>query len=399
MRVLHFIPVYKPAWQYGGPVRSVSTLCESLAECGDQVVVATTNAGMGGQNGIARKLNQPLDVDGVKVFYYPRDPVPTYIESISLRRHVYELAANADLVHVSGVWQPLTLSVTRAAQLAGKPYICSLRGTVNPWAWSHRTYKHKLYWYLIESKQLAHASALHVTSETEREDAVTYKVGSGQKIIVVPNSIKCSEFVRDEQLAWDFRNSIPLSKHQKLILYFGRLHEKKGIDLFLYAAADVLRNTDEWKFLIVGPSEQGYGDKLKVLVQALGLTNSVLFLDLIQGRDRLAVLSAADLFVLTSHNENFGMSVVEAMAASAPVLISESVGISKEIVADKAGCVTKLDIESIRSELVGLMKSDDLRSFYAARGCSTARSRYDRSSVANLMRSAYADVRLDYAHV
>jgi glycosyltransferase involved in cell wall biosynthesis len=392
MKILHFIPVYKPAWQYGGPVRSVSTLCESLAACGERVVVATTTSGLCGQHRITWNLECPTIVDGVEVYYFARNPFPLYIESPSLRKHIRSLMVDADLVHLSGVWQPLSLSVTTTARRLKKPYVCSLRGTINSWAWKQRTIRHRLYWTLFESHQLSRASALHMTSDMEREDAVSRGIGIGQKVFVVPNSIDSSQFVRSEHLAWRFRESVSASDAQKLMLYLGRLHAKKGIDLFLNSAAAVLRETPDWLFLIVGPSENGYRDKLMSQVQRLGLSSKVRFVDLVAGTDRLGALSAADLFILTSHTENFGMSVVEAMAASVPVLISDRVGICKEIRSDGAGYITGQDHASIRSALITLISDAGLRSFYAANGRKCVLQRFDTAAVAQQMRASYREL-------
>ncbi len=131
MRILHFIPVYKPAWQYGGPVRSISQLCEELVKQGITVHVVTTNAN--GKEELDVPINQPIDVDGVQVIYFKYNRFPWGIDSFALRRSIYDVIGKYDLLHMSAMWQPLAIPVVSAAKKARVPYIYSLRGGVNPW--------------------------------------------------------------------------------------------------------------------------------------------------------------------------------------------------------------------------------------------------------------------------
>ena len=326
MRILHFIPYYKPAWLYGGPIRSVSQLCESIAAEGHPVSVATTNSN--GRNCLDVRCNEPVTVEGVTVYYFTRQPLPFYIESLPLRTHIASLVAGADIVHLHHVWVPLCVAVARAAYDAGKPYVLSPHGSINTWNWANRSIRHKLFWRMQAYSMVARASALYVTGELERRELLAVGAVPEKDIAVIPNPVNSAVYTRNCSLAETFRRANGILPHQHLILYMGRLHPQKGIDLFLRAAAPYLHAAPQWLCLIAGPSEGEYIDTLKSIVHEEALAPQVRFLGIIDGDTRLGALSAADLFVLTSHNENFGMGVVEAMAASVPVLVSTKVGLS-----------------------------------------------------------------------
>lgn len=391
MRILHFIPYYKPAWLYGGPIRSVSQLCESIAAEGHHVSVATTNSN--GRNYLDVRCNEPVTVEGVTVYYFKRQPLPFYIESLALRTHIAALVADAEIVHLHHVWVPLCVAVARAAYDAGKPYVLSPHGSINTWNWENRSIRHKVFWRMQACSMVARASALYVSGELERRELLAVGAVPEKDIAVIPNPVNSAEYARNCSLADAFRRENGILPQQQLILYMGRLHPQKGIDLFLRAAAPCLHAAPQWLCLIAGPSKGDYIDILKAIVHDEGLESQVRFLGIIDGDTRLGALSAADLFVLTSHNENFGMGVVEAMAASVPVLVSTRVGLSYELAQAGAGCVTSLDRQSIEARLNHLMSEPDLRSRYAATGLALARERFDCGTVARQTIRVYQSVR------
>lgn len=393
LNIVSFLPVYKPAWRYGGPVRSVSKLNEGLVAEGHRVTVVTTNADL--KAGLPVSTGVATWVEGVKVHYCAMTPFMPYIESLQLRRMVHHVVTAADVVHLNPMWQPLGLSVSHAATKHKVPYIYSLRGGVNEWSWARRKLKHRIYWRLFESKQLANAAALHVTCEAERDEALTLGVGNDQEFVTVPNCIDTAEYVRDTNLRAEFRERLGLTNEKRIMLFLGRLHPKKGIDITIKASAEILRDSPDWLFVIAGPASDSYRLDLERLVCALGLGAQIRFIDLVDGDTRMGALSATDLFILTSHNENFGMSVIEAMAASAPVVISKNVGISREISRSNAGRVVDLDIAEIRIAVRELYENEVWRKELGERGCQFTAAHFDTRVVAKQMALAYRSLLKD----
>ena len=137
MRILHAIPVYAPAWQFGGPVLSVSRLCEALVDQGVEVDVITTNAGLPNMSDM--DLGHPVLRNGVRVTYYPVDRKNSRIRSKALEKELPETLSKADLLHISGIWQPLGIPIQRAAALQHLPVLHSLRGALGPVSYTHLT--------------------------------------------------------------------------------------------------------------------------------------------------------------------------------------------------------------------------------------------------------------------
>jgi glycosyltransferase involved in cell wall biosynthesis len=387
LRILQFIPVYKPAWRYGGPIRCVSQLCESLTRQGADVSVFTTNAD--GRDKLDVPTDAPTVVDGVNVRYFESVRTPWGIDSTAFRRDISRAISDFDLVHMSAMWQPLGVPLARAASHAGIPYIYSLHGGVNPWSWQNRKLRHRLYWWALERQVVRKSAALHVTCQAEQEEVLRLGVGGGQTIINVPNGIQPTVFARRNEAGETFRDSLGLHSKEKIILSLGRLNPKKGIDIFLKAAAELLRVSNEWLYVIAGPDEDNYQKKLEKLIGELGIADKVCFCGMLSGETLLGAYSAAEIFALTSYNENFGMSVVEAMAASVPVLISDQVGISREILMDEAGMVVSLERNSIRDALARMISSQELRNYYSQKGLACVKQRYDSDMVTLQIIEAY----------
>ena len=168
LSITHFIPVYAPAWHYGGPVLSVSRLCEALAKSGHKVNVLTTNAGLPQLSG--EELGKPTSRNGVEVTYFEVDRQKGTIDSRALKKSLTNYLEGTDLLHLSSVWQPLGIAVQQEAYRLEIPVIQSLRGALGPYSRSKRWWKKIPYYYLKERPWLERAAGLHVTTHQEEEE-------------------------------------------------------------------------------------------------------------------------------------------------------------------------------------------------------------------------------------
>ena len=184
MRILHFIPVYAPAWQFGGPVLSVSRLCEGLVQLGVELRVITTNAGL--PDFPVEKLGKPQLVNGVNVTYYPVDRPSGTIHSQALVASLTEHMVWAELVHLSSLWQPLGLPVQRAAYVAGIPVIQTLRGALGPYSLRRGWWKKRPYFLLKERSFLQRAVALHCTTDQEAREISWLRLKAPKKVLANP---------------------------------------------------------------------------------------------------------------------------------------------------------------------------------------------------------------------
>ena len=323
MRVLHFLPVYVPAWQFGGPILSVSRLCEGLARQGLDVRVITTNAGL--PDLTSNQLGVPVDVNGVQVNYDPVDHQGGAIRSTALVESLKYHMSWADVLHLSSIWQPLGVPVQNAAHAAGVPVIQTLRGALGPYSWQRKWWKIVPYFFLKERPLIQKAAALHCTTNQEAREIAWLHLKP--PIQILPNPLDLSQLRYDPDLGNNWRRNLGISPGTPLFLVAGRLHHKKGLDLLPKALHSVSR--ESWHILFLGQDEDGTGRRLRRELNQMGLSDRVHWLDPLPADQLVGPYNAADWLLLPSHHENFGNVVVEALACGCGALISDTVGVAE----------------------------------------------------------------------
>lgn len=245
-----------------------------------------------------------------------------------------------DVMIIEGLWQYLGLAVYRASLETGIPYVVYPHGMLDPWfnqAYPLKALKKYLYWWLVEYRVLNHAAAVLFTTELEREAARKSFWPYGFKEAVVPLGVKA--FERSPK-PYERKAHVP-----RQLLFLGRLHPKKGVEMLLDAWKDALVQAPkggQYRLCLAGPSEPSYLQYLQAQAQRLGLEASIQWLGMQEGEGaKLALLEASEAFILPSYQENFALSVVESLAASRPVLITESVHTWPFISASQAGLVAE----------------------------------------------------------
>lgn len=325
MKILHCLPVYAPAWQYGGPVLSVSRLCEALVELGVEVEVITTNAGL--PDFPRHQLGELSTVNGVPVTYYPVDRSSGVIRSRQLLAALPSHFLYADLLHLSAIWQPIGIPVQLAALQAKVPVLHCLRGALGPYSLRRGWWKKLPYFLLRERPLLQRAAGLHVTSDQEREE-LRY-LGLKAPRFLLPNPMNLDQLRPSPSQATRWRQRLDLQSGVPLLLICGRQHHKKGLDLLapvLEALAD-----RPWQLLMVGADDDGSGQLLRCRLERAGLAARMRVLPTLPASDLAGIYSAADLLLLPSRHENFGNVVVEALACGCAVAISSLTGVAGDL--------------------------------------------------------------------
>jgi glycosyltransferase involved in cell wall biosynthesis len=336
---------YKPATVYGGPVRSVSALCEGLMTAGDHVTVLTTNAN--GAEALSVPTGQPCNVDGVSVYYYPRlgsRLAPAYYYSPGLKQACREKIKTVDVVYIVGTWTYAMFAAATAAIKAGVPFVVSPRGSFMTWSMSQKPLKKRVYLELIERRLINRAAAIHCTSSLEQRQLAQWSLCP--HCVVIPNGLDLTPFNRLPERG-KLRQALGVPQDGMLSLFVGRLHREKRLDLIIEAFATVAGGLPTAHLLIVGPEEDGSGKKALEQVVGLGLSDRVHFAGMLSGMALMHAYADADMLVLLSHRENFAMVVAEAMAAGLPVLASNEVGLATEVVKNGAGHSVDADLEKV----------------------------------------------------
>lgn len=284
--------------QDGGPPRTVPGLCRALARAGAEVELITISEGQENTpsaNGFVRTI---LSTQTDR--YHPSPWKPDFCKALG--RAIKEV--NAILYDV-GLWLPSNHFVARFADRTGIPLIISPRGMLSPQALQVARWKKKLAWHLYQRRDLNAARGFHATSEAEAEDLRS--LGLKQPIAVIPNGV---------ELTSPDRKLTPSSN--LTILFLSRIHPIKGL-LDLVEAWSKVR-TPKWRVVIAGPDENNHAAQVKRRLVELDIVDDFTFVGSVDDEQKTRLLAAADLFVLPSHSESFGLVVAEALAAGLPVI-------------------------------------------------------------------------------
>ena len=325
LTITHFIPVYAPAWQFGGPVLSVSRLCEALAKTGHHVKVLTTNAGLPHLS--PKELGHPVDLNGVSVTYFPVDQKKGRIQSRVLEESLTESLQESDILHISTIWQPLGIPIQREAYRLKIPVVQTLRGALGPYSRAKGWWKKIPYYYLKERPWLQKAAALHVTTIQEQQELANLRLKAPCHLLANPIDLDNLKINDAKGMQW--RQKYKINKDTPLFLICGRQHDKKGLDL-LPAVFKELMNL-EWKLILVGHDDDGSGQRLVNCLKHHKLESRLIQLPNQPNRELTSIYNAADLLLLPSRHENFGNVVIEAMACGCAVAISNRTGVGGDL--------------------------------------------------------------------
>jgi len=325
LRITHAIPVYAPAWQFGGPVLSVSRLCEALAQAGHHVKVLTTNAGLPQLS--PKELGHPVDRNGVSVTYFPVDQQKGTIRSRVLEESLTESLQESDILHISTIWQPLGIPIQREAYRLKIPVIQTLRGALGPYSRAKGWWKKIPYYYLRERPWLQKAAALHVTTVQEQEELA--KLGLKAPCHLLSNPIDLENLEINAAKGKQWRAKYKINTKTPLFVICGRQHHKKGLDL-LPAVFRELRNHD-WRLVLIGHDDDGSGQRFINRLKHNKLESRLIQLPSQANTELVSVYNAADLLLLPSRHENFGNVVIEALACGCAVAISNRTGVSGDL--------------------------------------------------------------------
>jgi glycosyltransferase involved in cell wall biosynthesis len=301
MRVIHVVPAITE--EASGPTYSVVRLCQSLIEAGEDLTLAAMDWS-----------TLPSMPAFMKVFPIGFGPRRVGRSPKMCRWLMSETAeGKVDVIHNHGMWQMNAVYPGWAAKARKAKFVVSPRGAFSTWAMSHGSRFKRIFWPLIQRPALVQASCFHATAESEYEDI--RRLGFKQPVAIIPNGIDVPEFAQKKSR--DFRT----------LLFLGRVHPKKGVDVLLNAWSSVMDRFPDWRLLVVGADtgygkQDGYLEQMKVLAAKLKLKR-LEFIGPLYGEAKWSAYREADLFILPTHSENFGMTVAESLAAGTPAIVTK----------------------------------------------------------------------------
>jgi glycosyltransferase involved in cell wall biosynthesis len=348
VKILHIISSVNPVG--GGPIEGVQQLGRMLISKGHTVEIASLDS-----------RDAPF-LDHSSLAVYPLGPgISKYRFSTKLIPWLRANRNRYDAVIVNGLWQYHSFAAWLALRKSNTPYVLYTHGMLDPWFKKQYPLKHLkkwLYWPWAEYQVLRDARAVLFTCEEECVAArSSFWLYQCNETVV---SYGTSKPTGDAQLeTQEFFARYPHLREKKLVLFLGRIHPKKGCDLLIEAFAETLGQNSEWHLIIAGPDVVGWQKQLNDRAAQLGLGLRITWTGMLSGAMKWGALRAAEVFVLPSHQENFGIAVVEALAVGVPVLISNKVNIWREIEADEAGIVAQDTLEGTSQLLQSYLEMPD----------------------------------------
>lgn len=370
MRILHIIP--SVSLKDGGPSHALRLMTRELVRAGVEVDVATTDAD-GNASRLDVPLDRPVEQDGVRFFYFRRQ-TRFYKTSLPLTRWLSGHIREYDLVHIHALFSYTSNAAARKAIENRVPYIVRPLGVLNRWGMANRRRLLKrLSFRFIERGILQSAAAIHYTSEQERREAE--EIGIRTRAAVIPLGIDTAAFDR-LPVPDRFYERFSIATDRQIILFLSRLDRKKGLDLLLPAVAALRREHPAALLAIAGDGDEAFVSGLRALAGQLGITEQIVWLGFLGGEDKLAAMAAASVFALPSYSENFGIALVEALAAGLPCVLSDQIGIAPDVEAGEAGLVIPCDVEALATALQNVLNDAALRARIGASARRLAQQRY-----------------------
>jgi glycosyltransferase involved in cell wall biosynthesis len=380
MRILHVVPSYIPAYRYGGLIYSVHGLCKALAARNHDVYIFTTN--VDGPNDLDVPLGSLVNLDGVKVWYFPSKVIRRLYWSPLMAQELKRQMINFDIVHLHSIYLWPTWAAARTARHFHVPYILAPRGMLIKDVINRKSTLAKKIWIqLIERNNLEKASAIHVTTKIEELECKRFGFNL-PPLYIVPNGIDLFPIKPLKEISEPVKKLI---NKQPLLLFLSRINWKKGLDRLIPA----LEYIPDAHFIVAGNDDENYTPYLKKLAKEHNVLERITFTGPVYGDDKQALFRAATVFVLPSYSENFGNVVLEAMAVKCPVVVTPEVGLAEVVSESKAGIVVNGEPHKIAEGLLKIIENDDTRDNMGKRGREIVKKRFSWNVVAEQMELFY----------
>jgi len=346
---------------------------------GVRVTTATTD-----DNGASQPSDQILKVSVPKgvVRFYGRKWINFYKVSPSLFLWLMRNCRQFDVVHIHALFSFSSLAAAFAAWWHDVPYVIRPLGTLNRYGIKHRrSFLKGLSLKVVEQPILSRAAAVHFTSENEWEEA--RELGIALHGTVIPLGVEAPG---------EIDKVVPLYKiapSQKVILFLSRLDQKKNLEGLIEAFGIILREQPNSLLLVAGAGSPEYLKSLKSLAKRKEVDSNILWLGHIEGDEKWAVFRRADVYVLPSFSENFGIAVVEAMIAGCACVVGRGVAVAADIEKAQAGIITEPEAASIAANIIWMLSDEKHRRLLGERAQKLAEREFSTSMMATRLIKLY----------
>lgn len=328
MKILHIIGTLDPT--YGGPVEGLKQLASALLDLGHQTEIVTLD-----------EANTIVSNDKRVVIHALGPSLGKYRFNMRLIPWLINNVKHFDAVICNGIWQYQSLAIWLTSRFVKFPYFVFVHGALDPWfsyAYPLKHIKKRLYWSWAEYNVLRSAKAVLYTSEDEKLFASKSFCLRKTNGVVVNYGIRAPASKPHLQKE-TFYGTYPALQGKHILLFLSRIHPKKGCDILIDAFAQIAKQDSDLHLVMAGPDQEGWQSILMQRASQLNVDGRITWTGMLNGDIKWGAYHAADVFILPSHSENFGIVVAEALSCSLPVLITDKVNIWREIQDDDAGIV------------------------------------------------------------
>jgi glycosyltransferase involved in cell wall biosynthesis len=370
VNVLHTVCDLRP--DSGGPARTVTQLCAALSRQTDTEVSLCLQSLRGEEKVIGELSRTQLAV-------FQKGNRLSMRFGLFFRSYLATFLTNhtPDIIHDHGIWLPTNHVAANIAFQHKIPFVVHTRGMLNPWAMAFKQYRKRLAWHVYQRRDLSSAKLFFATSDMEAN--AIRNLGFRQPIAVIPNGVDLPD--SDLRLRYDK----PADRQRKLV-FIGRIHPVKGLLELLSAWSK--QKTARWKLILAGPDVNGYLKKVLTRMDELGLNDSVEYRGEVRGLAKSDLLQEADLFVLPSFTENFGLVVTEALSFGVPVIATHGAP-WRGLVENRCGWWVPAEALALELALREAIELDDEERFaMGARGYNYAKQ-FSWTDIARETRNTY----------
>lgn len=365
-------------------------LSEGLASQGAAVTILTTDSnGDAGQAPLDVPLDRPVSQNGYEIRYFRCSPFRRYKFSLDLLRWLAGHASEFDIAHIHALFSPVSTAAAAIARTQKLPYLLRPLGTLDPADLRKKKQLKQIYAALLERPNIAGAAAIHFTSDQEAK--VSERFGVTTKDLVIPLGVSLPSAPTNSEVVL---NEWQIPRDRPMLLFMSRIDPKKGLDLLLPALENLIVAGLSFHFVLAGgnPQDPEYEAKIQAQIQASPLANYTTVVGFVSGSTKVALLQAADLFVLPSYYENFGIAVAEAMSVGTPVVISDQVHICNEVQQATAGWVSRCDVADLTDTLKTALTDATERHRRGQQAQAYALQHYSWPAIAQQMIQAYEQI-------
>ena len=372
MNILHVISSMERS--QGGPPQVCSHLARLQSKTNDVTIASYTSP----------EQDLSLVPEGLKADWLGRYGLAEKLFAKGATNFIERRIAAVDVVHIHNVWESVLLASSRAAEKNDTSFVITPHGMLDPWSMSQKSAKKNLALMLGRRQMLENAKFIHVLNSEEEEGI--RKLGIKNRCEIVPNGVTLDSI--DPYL--DINDAIeefPELKGRPFILFLSRLHFKKGLDILADASSKFFETHPDWQLVVAGPDD-GMEEKFRNQIETMGIGDRVLMTGPIYGSLKYSLLSACEFFCLPSRQEGFSVAILEALAASKPVVITTDCHFN-EVGEVGAGFVTSLDSGEIADRFGQLAQSKETRRSMGRIARSLVEEKYTWSAVVEMLQELY----------